>query len=254
LKFLVFWALISNRGEFMMLKLTPRQQAFLDKLFELYGELKGPVHYSVVAEKLGVNKFSAYDMLKVLEEKGVAASDYVLNDEQTGPGRSQVVFYPTHKAAQFLTQLRDEMRYNADWQNVKERILRRLEEARQSNPVDGIREALSNLPDAKTPLNYCAEMISVLILNLERLRDRNLLPALETLSTKGQVGLGALAGLSLASTLTEEADDTSLTEKLLAHTKRFQNQLADMSDESITKLSSFLSDAMTILRRARKNS
>ena len=71
-----------------MLKLTPRQQTFLDKLFELYRE-KGPVHYSTVADKLGVNKFSAYDMLKVLEEKGVAASDYVLSDDQAGPGRSR---------------------------------------------------------------------------------------------------------------------------------------------------------------------
>ncbi len=48
------------------MKLTPRQQTFLDKLFELYRELQGPVHYSIVADKLGVNKFSAYDMLKVL--------------------------------------------------------------------------------------------------------------------------------------------------------------------------------------------
>jgi DNA-binding MarR family transcriptional regulator len=234
-----------------MLKLTPRQQAFLDKLFELYRELKQPVHYSIIADKLGVNKFSAYDMLKVLEEKGVAASDYVLSDDQTGPGRSQVVFYPTHKAAQFLTQLRDEMRYSSDWQNVKESILRRLEEARQSNPVDAIREALSHLPDAKTPLNYCAEMISVLILNITRLRDRNLMPALDALSTSGQVGLGTLAGLSLASALTDDTDDTSLTEKLLTHTKRFQNQLTEMSDESISKLSSFLNDAMKVLRRTR---
>ena len=65
-----------------MLKLTTRQQTFLDKLFELYREFKGPVHYSIVAEKLGVNKFSAYDMLKVLEDKGVAASSYVLNSDQ----------------------------------------------------------------------------------------------------------------------------------------------------------------------------
>jgi hypothetical protein len=234
-----------------MLKLTPRQQAFLDKLFELYREFKQPVHYSIVADKLGVNKFSAYDMLKVLEEKGVAASDYVLDDDQTGPGRSQVVFYPTHKAAQFLTQLRDEMRYSGDWQNVKESILRRLEEARQSNPVDAIREALSYLPDAKTPLNYCAEMISVLILNIARLRDLNLIPALDTLSTNGQVGLGTLAGLSLASTLTDDPNDKTLTEKLLTHTKRFQSQLAEMSDESISKLSSFLNDAMKVLRRTR---
>ncbi len=233
-----------------MLKLTPRQQAFLDKLFELYREFKGPVHYSVVADKLGVNKFSAYDMLKVLEEKGVAASAYVLNDNQTGPGRSQVVFYPTNKAAQFLTQLRDEIRQNGDWQTVKKRILHRLEEASHANPADALREALSHLPNTKTPLNYCAEMISILLLNISRLRNRNLLPAIGSLSATGQVGLGALAGLSLASTLTNDTDDTTLTDKLITHTQRFQNQLTEMSDDSISKLSSFLNDAMKLLHRS----
>ena len=236
-----------------MLKLTPRQQAFLDKLFELYREFKGPVHYSVVADKLGVNKFSAYDMLKVLEEKGVAASSYVLSDSQTGPGRSQVVFYPTNKAAEFLTQLRDEVRHSGDWQRVKQQILRRMAEARQANPVDALREALSNLPDTKTPLNYCAEMISVLLLNVERLRNQHLLPALETLNAPGQLGLGALTGLSVASTITNPAEDVTLTEKLLVHTQRFQNQLAELSDESINKLSSFLNDANIMLQQARKS-
>jgi len=240
--------------ETIMLKLTPRQQMFLDKLFELYRN-KGPVHYSEVATEVGVNKFSAYDMLKVLEEKGVAASDYVLSEEQNGPGRSQVVFYPTHKAAQFLTQLREEMLYNADWQTVKESILKRLEEARQSKPVDAVREALSNMPDTKIPLNYCAEMISVLMLNMERVRSYNLRPALDAMN-KGRVGLGALAGLSLASTMANEledaddADNATLTEKLLAHSTRFQAQLSDMSEESVAKLSSFVSDAMNVLNRA----
>jgi DNA-binding PadR family transcriptional regulator len=229
------------------MKLTPRQQTFLDKLFELYRELKGPVHYSIVADKLGVNKFSAYDMLKVLEEKGVAASDYVLNGDQAGPGRSQVVFYPTNKAAQFLTQLRDEMRNSSDWSRVKERILHRLEEASQANPAEALREALSNLPDTRVPLNYCAEMISVLLLNLEGLRSRNLLSALNGLNAKGQAGLGALAGLSVAFSLTNETEDQSLTEKLLTHTQRFQNQLAEMSDESVNKLSAFLNDAMNVI-------
>ncbi len=232
------------------MKLTPRQQAFLDKLFELYNEVKGPVHYSVVADKLGVNKFSAYDMLKVLEEKGVAASDYVLSDDQAGPGRSQVVFYPTHKAAQFLTQLREEMRYNSDWQRVKERILQRLEEARQTNTADALRDALSNLPDTKTPLTYCAEMISVLLLNISRFKSHNITPAIESLNTRGQVGLAALAGLSLGSSLTSDSDDKTMTEKLMTHTQRFQTQLAELSDESITKLSAFLNDAIMRLRQA----
>ena len=235
-----------------MLKLTPRQQAFLDKLFELYREFKGPVHYSIVADNLGVNKFSAYDMLKVLEEKGVAASSYVLSGKQIGPGRSQVVFYPTNKAAQFLTQLRDEVRQSGDWQKVKQRVLHQLEEASHTNPLDALREAVSNLPDTKAPLNYCAEMISVLLLNIERFRSNQLQPALEALNTSGQVGLGALAGLSLASTLTNEAEDTTLTEKLLAHTQRFQNQLAEMSDESISKLSAFFNDARAMFDQTNK--
>ncbi len=232
------------------MKLTPRQQTFLDNLFELYGELKGPVHYSVVADKLGVNKFSAYDMLKVLEEKGVAASDYVLSNDQAGPGRSQVVFYPTHKAAQFLTQLREEMRYSADWQRVKERILTRLQEARQSNPGEALRESLSNMPDTKAPLNYCAEMISVLLLNIERLRTQNITPALENLTSggQGQLGLATLAGLSLGTSLSNETDDKPFREKLMTHTQRFQNQLAELSDESVSKLSAFLNDAMVTLR------
>jgi hypothetical protein len=232
------------------MKLTPRQQTFLDNLFELYREFKGPVHYSVVADKLGVNKFSAYDMLKVLEEKGVAASDYVLNDDQVGPGRSQVVFYPTHKAAQFLTQLREEMRYNADWQGVTESLLQRLKDSARSSPAEALRESLSNLSNAKTPLNYCAEMVSVLLLNIQRLKNQNITPILETINLKGDLGLAALAGLSLGSSLTNEADDKSLREKLLTNTQRFQSQLADMSEESINKLSSFLNDAMLTLRQA----
>ncbi|MCB0210652.1 MAG: hypothetical protein KDJ52_15035 [Anaerolineae bacterium] len=229
------------------MKLTPRQQAFLDNLFELYREFKGPVHYSVVANKLGVNKFSAYDMLKVLEEKGVAASDYILNDDQAGPGRSQVVFYPTHKAAQFLTQLRDEMRYSADWQRVKENILKRLHESRQSCTTETLSEALSTLPDTKTPLNYCAEMISILLLNIERMRNTNMTPFLESLSINGQIGLASLAGLSLGSCLHQEAEDKTLLEKLTTHTQRFQYQLAEMSEESIGKLSALLNDSMVAM-------
>jgi hypothetical protein len=170
-----------------------------------------------------------------------------LSDNQAGPGRSQVVFYPTNKAAQFLTQLRDEVRNNGDWQTVKRRILGQLADARQTNPRDALRDALAKLPDPKTPLNYCAGMISVQLLNIERLRITNLLPALDTLKAPGQISLATLSGLSLASALTNDTDDTRLTEKLLAHTKRFQKQLSEMSDESISQLSLFLNDAMGLM-------
>jgi DNA-binding MurR/RpiR family transcriptional regulator len=51
----------------------------------------------------------------------------------------------------------------------------------------------------------------------------------------------------LGFSLTNDADDSSLTDKLIAHTQGFQNQLAEMSDESISKLCNFLNDAMKII-------
>lgn len=230
-----------------MLKLTPRQQTFLDKLFDLYRDCKGPVHYSTVAEKLGVNKFSAYDMLKVLEEKGVAASDYVLNNAQAGPGRSQVVFYPTNKAAQFLTQLRDERRYSSEWQRVKDSILERMAVAREANLGEAIRESLSNLSNTKTSLNYCAEMVSVMLLNLQRQGNLDAEPALDSIRANGTIGLGTLVGLNLASVLSNSAD-TKFATNLMHHTKGFQKHLSELSDESLNKLSAFLNDALNTMQ------
>jgi len=69
------------------MKLTGRQKVFLSKFLDLYGEAEGPLHYTTVAERLGVSKITAYDMLRILEEKGLVASEYVLPVKGHGPGR-----------------------------------------------------------------------------------------------------------------------------------------------------------------------
>ena len=46
------------------MKLTRRQEEFIRKLMDLYWEKRGPIHYSVLAERLGVSPFTAYDMLR----------------------------------------------------------------------------------------------------------------------------------------------------------------------------------------------
>jgi hypothetical protein len=230
------------------MKLTPRQQAFLDKLFDLYREFNGPVHYSVVAERLGVNKFSAYDMLKLLEKKGVAASSYVLGEGHAGPGRSMVVFYPTHKAARFLTQLRDEILGSDEWHQAREKLLQRLHETQESNYAEAVREILAHLPDVKTPLMYCTEMISVLLLNLAYARkqggDLISRQVLTSLTARDEVGLGTLAGFSLGSLMSSQDGDSPLVSRLISHTRKFQTYLGELSEESINRLTAFLQDAL----------
>ena len=77
------------------MNMTPRQRTFLQKLSNLVADSHSAVHYSQVASEMGVSKFSAYDMLRVLEDKGLVAADYVLDQPNSGPGRSMVVFRPT---------------------------------------------------------------------------------------------------------------------------------------------------------------
>jgi hypothetical protein len=236
-----------------VIKLTPRQRAFLDKLFDLYREHQGPVHYSLVAEKLGVNKFSAYDMLKLLEKKGVARSDYVLAAEHAGPGRSMIVFYPTKQAASLVSQLTGDININEEWRQVKERILQRLRETKSANYRELLNELLTRIPEHKSPLIYCTEMITALLLNLNRAKekasDMNPFRTLSSLGSTGEAGLGALAGLSLGSTLTEKAD-VSLRDKLLSCTKRYHAHLLNLSEEAKTSLSDFLQEALVVFERS----
>lgn len=235
-------------------KLTPRQRAFLDKLLELCQERKGPVHYSVVAKHLGVNRFSAYDMLKVLEKKGLAASSYALAADHSGPGRSMVVFEPTRQAATILGLGVEDARLNfgEDWQGVRERVLNHLREARETSPREVLGDLLSRLSEAKAPLAFCTQMIGALLLNMQRVRARagglNPFRALSALRSNGASGLETLAGLSVGVSLS--ADDESsptLTQRLLDHAHRYQATLSRLSEEARSALAQFLEEALEAL-------
>ncbi|MCK4897770.1 MAG: hypothetical protein KAS38_03260, partial [Anaerolineales bacterium] len=90
------------------MKLTRRQEDFIINLVELSQKLDGPIHYSLLAESLGVSPFTAYDMLRLLEEKGFVTSEYQLASNKSGPGRAERVFYPTEMAQEQGQLLSDE--------------------------------------------------------------------------------------------------------------------------------------------------
>ena len=228
-----------------MIKLTPRQRAFLEKLRDLYRERRGPVHYSTVAERLGVSKFSAYDMLRVLEQKGVAGSEYLLSAERSGPGRSRIVFFPTV----FSSWEGQAVESDEDWLRFKQRLLNELQEACDINYREKLTAFLSRLPSLRAPLEYCAETIAALLLNLglikEAVSERNPLRSLGGLLTAGETGLGALAGLSLGSTLMT-GGESPLTDRLLASVRRYQDHLARLSEENKRRLTDFLQEALVV--------
>ena len=56
------------------MKLTGRQRQFVAKFIDLYQQANRPLHYVTVAQQLDVSPMTAYDMLRLLEEKGLVAS------------------------------------------------------------------------------------------------------------------------------------------------------------------------------------
>ncbi len=234
-------------------KLTARQKAFLDKLLDLYHEHKGPVHYSDVAERLGVNRFSAYDMLRVLEKKGFAASSYALRSataapSPAGPGRSMVVFAPT---AQAMAQ-RQEPLLPEEWQRVREQVLSKLRSARENDHREALNDLLASLPESSAPLTFCTEMIGALLLNMKRARARaeGLSPfrVLAALRTGNATELETLPALSVGATLTADDDGgVSLTRRLLDQACRYQTNLSRLSEDARLALIQFLEEALAAL-------
>lgn len=233
-------------------KLTPRQSVFLAKLLELYREHKAPVHYTDVAERLGVNRFSAYDMLKVLEKKGFASSSYALAAGHSGPGRSMIVFAPTPLATTALATSPGEVQLGEEWQGIRERVLAKLREAREANHREALNDLLARLPDAKAPLAFCTEMVGILLLNMRRAKARaggfNPFRALTALGANTDGGLETLAGLSVGATLSDDDEASrSITQRLLDNARRYQAHLPKLSEESRLALIQFLEDALEAL-------
>lgn len=82
--------------------LTERRIEFITVLDELCKKYNAPVHYSLVAERLGVSKWTAYDLLTALREEGYVETIYLLNEK--GNGRSIIAFRPTSKGKELISK------------------------------------------------------------------------------------------------------------------------------------------------------
>ncbi len=228
--------------------LTPRQKQFYEALIALCRAAGRSIHYTELAQTLGVSPFTSYDMLKVLAGKGVAASEYVLEPGTSAPGRSAIMFYPLSESA--LVHRTASGTEEAEWPRVRQKLLRRLREVRDTNVRDVLSDILGRLSDYGSPLSYCSGVVAALLVNLRvsgrEFFDRQQLPALRTLVSGGEVGLGTLAGLSIGSSLARLPQTPSL-EPLLSSARRFQVCLSTLSAESRQRLADFLREALSAI-------
>ncbi len=232
------------------MKLTGRQRAFLSGFLDLYREAQEPLHYTAIAKRLGVSKITAYDMLRLLEGRGLVQSEYVLRGKGQGAGRSSIVFRPTPQADALFTELSGGVENQALWEAEKQHILNALETC--DDHQDLLEELLRRLPTSQSPLVQAAEMITAVILSLHLLskatETSGLFDKLRSLGLPGEAGLVALGGLTMGLSFVEQVN-RQLIEQLLAYMGRYQQIVTNLNAESKRKLTGFVREVMQMMER-----
>ena len=155
------------------MKITTRQKEFLQILIDLYQQKSSPIHYSEVAQKMGLSKWTAYDMLQLLRREGLLEIEYLIpesnNHRWEKLGRSTITFFPTKKGytvsnlpqRKLLTKI-------AELDKLKKNIIQKFEEIKgKFNLKDLFKEALQS----KSPLIFCACVLLILILLIKKITE-----------------------------------------------------------------------------------
>jgi len=234
----------------MKKKLTRRQQQFLSQFLDVYRDLDGPVHYVTVAERLGIGKVTAYEMLRLLEDRGLVRSEYNTNPDQHGPGRPIVLFHPTGEARRVIHELAGDSADLEDWQAIKERILQQLREGRAGGYEELLSNLLSRIPERHSPLIFVTELITAMILTLANIQEapeiRALMERLHRIGLPGEIGLSALSGIGLALSILERINRRFST-ILLAQIGKYEGMLSQLSEENRLRLGHFAREVVSIL-------
>jgi hypothetical protein len=155
------------------MKITTRQKEFLQSLINLYHEKGSPIHYSEVARKMGVSKWTAYDMLQLLYKKNLLRVEYLIPESDNYKwgklGRSTITFFPTKKGYTISNLPQRKLSTKVTELNkLKKEIIQKFEEIKgKFNLKDLFKEALQT----KSPLIFCACVLLILILLIKKITE-----------------------------------------------------------------------------------
>jgi DNA-binding PadR family transcriptional regulator len=226
-------------------KLSPRQRDFLSRLLDLCRQAEAPVHYTDVARALEVSPVTAYEMLRLLEDKRLVRSE--TSRPEGHRGRSVVVFSPTERARAMFAELTGNPASQREWEEARAAILAALERGRGTDYQDLLNELLLRIPERKSPLLFTADMITAIILVFYELRDtaatKGIFAQLRRFGPPGWALLYSLAGFSLALSLVEKANRRA-TSLLLSYSQQFREHLDSLAGGEKAHLSDFVYEVL----------
>ena len=234
----------------MKKNLTHRQQQFLGQFLDIYREMEHSVHYATVAGRLGIGKVTADEMLRLLEEHGLVRAEYETNQDQRGPGRSSVLFYPTIEANRVMNVLVGNSIDNKDWVEVKGQILQQLREGKAGGYEEMLSNLLAHIPERRSPLILVTELITAVILMMRSIQDapeiHAILERLQQIGLPQKISLNVMSGIAMFLSVMENTNRRSST-FLLAQISRYEDALSQLSEESRRQLGEFTREVVQIL-------
>jgi len=230
-------------------ELTFRQKVSLRKALDLYHEMQEPFHYSLFADRLGVSESTAYDMLRRLEEKGLISYEFVTPKKIAGPGRSSVVFSPTAKAREVISQLAHGNAEEEQWEVIKSRILDNLRQGKASDCNDLLRDLPAVIPETSSPLACCAEIVATLLLSLKQARYS--LAAQSPLgillsSPDSRLVTSMLTGLATGFMLAHKRSRRAVSQ-FERYLERYEKSLEQLTPQALQTLHGYTQEVLEIL-------
>lgn len=215
--------------------LSKRRLQFLKVLASMTAAKQDPVHYAEVGERLGVSKWTAYDMMRELVSDGFASVSY--STLSSGfRGRSQVLFDVTPEGRKLIDNT-DECSSGrcGEWEQASVSLLKRVDAAIQQRA--GLKSLLAQYGDAPATV-FCAALLASLVVEFRRGGFR--LMTLQAIMESGAdattvlfVLIGALAGELLGRGVLHLSADID------AMVQRFMDEISKMSSSRKRLLADF---------------
>lgn len=233
-------------------ELTRRQKEFLHQFLDFYHENKSPIHYISLAKHLGIGFVTAYEMLRLLEKKGLVEAQYQLPSRNRGPGRAEVFFHPTQEAIRLFRNLSGEFIDEKSWEFTKQQILSQLNSKDMKIYQTLLNDLLVRIPERRSPILFMTEMITAIILTLSSIQKtaegKGLIKRLNQFGFPGEIGLIILAGIGTVLSTFEEVN-LKLSTFLFEQVEKYQEIFTQLNDEKRAQLTDFAHQAFKIVMR-----
>jgi DNA-binding PadR family transcriptional regulator len=229
--------------EKVKMAMSQRRLQFLNQLMGMYKKQHMPVHYEALAKEVGVSKWTAYDMLKAIEQSGYVTRSYEVNPNETG--RSQVVFAPTEKAAELLGQPRsndvDPEKWEESLQSLRELLHNRWKHA---NVQDLLKILMDEMPQKRSNLEFCGSILGIFIIYLKKAggKAEEIITRLIRKTATPGTSLLMLVGTVLGTVIQTMSDEISgeIAELVGSYVKLIE----DLSQNEQQLLSGFIHEAL----------